>query len=205
VTGDLIFPTDNGLEVPALIPSLQASALDAPLVQWGARSRQGSMRGTWAFYVDDYRFAQLWTKPSLPLLSSPAGCVEPNFSVFDQTPFPVALWATYRKRWLARYWQSQGVPVWVDLNVSETHSLLNLVGVPRGWSAYATRGYDDRLQALGAELERATEHGNGVATLLVYGGGEAVAEWARAQGSRCIHVRSDTAPRLFTRGSNGEG
>lgn len=195
---DLVWPTDNELEVPSLDPALQAVGLEAPLAQWGARSRRGSMRGTWAFYVDDYRFAAVWEKPELALLSEPAALVEPNFSVFDQTPFPVALWATYRKRWLGRFWQSQGVSLWVDLNVSETHSRLNLTGVPKGWRAFATRGYDERLDDLERERLLASEHAGSDPLLLVYGGGAAVADWARSR-SGVIHVPASTSPRSFRR------
>lgn len=135
------------------------------------------MRGCWSFYVDDYRFAGLWENPGQVLTSSPAAVIEPNYSVFEQTPTAVAVWATYRKRWLARWWASAGARVWVDLNVSETHAALNLLGVPRGWQAYATRGYSERLADLEREHALAVSWGAGSATLLVYGGGRDVADW----------------------------
>lgn len=195
---DILFPSSNHLELPELDPSLQAVGLDAPLVQWGARVRKGSMRGTWSFYVDDYRFNALWAEPHLPLHSLPCALIEPNYSVYDQTPFPVALWAVYRKRWLARYWQSEGLRIWCDLNVSETHSRLNLEGVPRGWRAYATRGYDERLEDLSREYELAQEHCGAGPLFLVYGGGRAVAWWVKDKAG-VIHVPADTSPRQYRR------
>lgn len=181
--GDLVFPSGNYLDVPDLDPSLQAVGLDAPFVQWGSLgSRKRAMRGTWGFYVDDYRFSAVWGHPETVTNTGCCGVVEPNYSVFDSTPVSVAVWATYRKRWLARYWQSAGIRVWVDLNVSEAHSELNLLGVPQGWRAFATRGYADRLDDLEREAMLAKRKAGREPMLVVYGGGEAVADRCRQLG-----------------------
>jgi hypothetical protein len=110
-------------------------------------------------------------------------CVEPNFSIYNQMPLPVALWATYRKRWCARWWQSRGIKILVDLNVAEQYAEMNLLGVPKGWNAYATRGYTDGLQATEREFALACEHA-GTASILfvVYGGGRKVMEYCRERG-----------------------
>lgn len=185
---DELFPTDNPLDIPLLDVSLQALALDPPLLPWGARRRSKRMPGTWHFYVDDYRFDRLEQRPDLVFATEALGVIEPNFSVFAQTPLAVAIWQTYRKRWLARYWQTQGVRVWVDVNVSFEHAELNLTGVPAGWRAFATRGYETHPESVRAEHDLVAARFPG-AYLLVYGGGKKVRAIAEKLGA--LHVSDD--------------
>lgn len=193
---DLIWPSSNEFQVPDLLPDRQPVALDAPLDAYGSHTRRGSFSGTYHFYVDDYRFAAIWQKPDIIVDHGALAAVEPNFSVFDQTPYPVALWATYRKRWLARYWQEAGLNIWVDLNVSETHSEVNLLGVPSGWSRFATRGYDERLPDLEREYGIAARHAARDPVFLVYGGGTKTRDACKTLPG-CIHVADTTAPRRW--------
>ena len=107
--------------------------------------------------------------------------VEVNYTITDQMPYPVALYRIYQKRWLARYWQSQGVRVVVDLNVARPFKLMNMLGVPRGWKSYATHGYNDRIEDLQSEVDLAVEiAGTESITFLVYGGGDKVKEFCRS-------------------------
>lgn len=177
---DLQFPSGE-LDIPTLLLERQPAGLDLPLVGWGTLKRSSKNRGTYHFYVDDYRFRTVWDDPKKLLDTGVCGVIEPNFSIYHQTPYPVALNAIYQKRWLARYWQSQGVNVWVDLNVAEEYSLLNLQGVPRGWRAYATRGQTDYLDDVEREYERAREHCGSQPLFLVYGGGRYVADFCKAR------------------------
>lgn len=193
--GDIRWPSSNDLEIPDLLLDGEPLSVELPLVAWGSRCRAKSFRGTWHCYVEDYRFAAIWQKPETVVETGAVGAVEVNYSVFDQTPFPFALWATYRKRWLARYWQEKGLRVWVDLNVSESHSELNLYGVPKGWRSYATRGYDERLSDLRREHALAATHADGRdPVLLVYGGGAAVAGIC-SELPGTIHFPERTGPR----------
>jgi hypothetical protein len=152
---------------------MQASYCDLPFVAWGTVSRKSRMPGTWHFYVDDYRYEALWKNPNRLLETGCINIVEPNFSVYQQTPPAVSNFQIYRKRWLARYWQSRGIRVFVDLNVSKRFYEDNLTGVPDGWSAFVTRGYQDRIYALKDEygLARAIS-GKQEPLFIVYGGGK---------------------------------
>lgn len=173
--GAPLYPSDNEWGIPTLRLDRQATTLDLPVARWGRERRKSRMRGTWHFYTGDERFARLWTRPADLINSGCVAAVECNYSVHAQTPRAVALWATYRKRWLARTWQEQGVRVLVDLNVAVEHATVNLLGVPYGWASFATRGSVERLGDLGAELELArTISGTPVPLLVVYGGGKAV-------------------------------
>lgn len=174
---DALWPSDNEWGIPTLDLHWQADAVDLPVVTWGSMARTSKMRGTWLFYTEDERFEALWHDPSGVVNSGCVNAVEPNFSVYDQMPRAIALYNTYRKRWMARYWQSKGVRVFVDLNVAEHGADINLMGVPQGWRAYATRGYADRMDATEREFERACERaGSDDVLFLVYGGGKAVME-----------------------------
>jgi hypothetical protein len=173
---DAIWPSDNEWGIPMLDITRQADAFDLPIETWGAKAR-GTKAGTLHFYTEDYRFSAVWTDPTRPLESGCINIVEPNYSVYDQVPRAIALWATYRKRWLARYWQSLGVRIFVDLNVARPYDDINLLGVPKGWRAYATRGYSNRLQALAEELEITKSHAGDSVLFMVYGGGLDVKTW----------------------------
>jgi hypothetical protein len=151
-TPDCLFPSSNEYGIPDLMPSMQGDFFDYPL-SYGSVARQGDYRGhTILFYVDDYRFnslgnavehgshfQKLWERPDYVWKSGAPSFVEANFSTSDAQAFAVALWQIYKKRFLSRYWQERGMRCWVDLNVSPAWQDLNLVGVPLGWKAYATR------------------------------------------------------------------
>lgn len=184
---DALWASDNQLGIPSLLLSMQADALDLPLVIWGSISRKTRMNGTWGFYTDDYRYESLWKDPSLLLATNCVSAIEPNFSVYNQTPPAVATWQIYRKRWMARYWQSKGIRIFVDLNVNKTFAEDNLMGVPAGWSSFATRGYSERLNDIKFELGLA----QGVAgkkdiLFVVYGGGKDVKIFCMDNG--LIHI-----------------
>jgi hypothetical protein len=187
---DLKFASDNAYEIPMLDIGMQAKAPHLPLLGWGSIKRGKRVnRGTWHFYRDDYKFKALWDTPDKLLLTECNCVIEPNLSVFPQTPLAVAIELTYKKRWLSRYWQAHGVEILVDLNVAYEHSRLNLLGVPQGWLSYATHGYSERLEDLDYEYSLARERA-GTATglvFLVYGGGKAVAD--RCQERGWIHAQ----------------
>ena len=117
----------------------QADAVDFPVTQWGTIGANRPMPGTWSFYVDDHRFGALWRDPSPVLRAGAVNVVEPNFSTHDQHPRAYVLWQVYRKRWLARWWQTKGLRVFVDLNVTEAHSISALWASP-GAGAPTPRG-----------------------------------------------------------------
>ena len=179
---DAIYPADNWLGIPALDPLRQADCVPLPVWAWGSRARTAAHAGTWHCYVEDARFARLLADPAQLAATGCTAAVEPNVSVYDDTPLALALAGLYRKRWVARYWQSLGVRVFVDVNVPER--LLDRpefrFGVPDGWSAFATRGYDRRVGHLDAEHAFAL----GVCPrplFLVVGGGRAVAAWCEGR------------------------
>jgi hypothetical protein len=190
---DTVWPSDNEFGIPTLNRKLEANAVDFPVTVWGSVGRKRSMRGTWCFYTDDRRFSSLFENPAAVFASRPATAIEPNFSTHAQIPRIVSLHRIYMKRWIARYWQSQGLRVFVDVNVDATARADNFLGVPKGWRAYATRSHGSNLDALIAEHAACCEHsGTDDLLFLVYGGGAAVHELADSRGWNWIPEHSQS-------------
>ncbi len=182
---DCLFETDNFLEIPMLRLDMQANHCDLPFVAFGEQKRTFQMNGsgTLHFYVDDYRFQRIYDHPEQILHHNPRNIVEPNYSLFNETPIAFGMKAVYQKRMIARSMQEKGIRVFVDLNVASKFYTLNMLGVPRGWSSFCTRGYSDRLNYLSFEVEiaRSWAEGNPL-VFVVYGGGNEVKRYCQQNG-----------------------
>jgi hypothetical protein len=181
---DALFPTNNPWDIPTLYLPLQADFVDLPVRGWGSIKRKNSMRGTWHFYVDDYKFAALWKSPDVVLKTAAVSVVEVNYTTEDEMPMAMCLHRIFLKRWLARYWQSQGLRVFVDLNVAKKCDEINLLGVPDGWKSFATSGADYATDRLLTQESIALRKAGGVGPInfLVYGGGPKVAQLCAERG-----------------------
>lgn len=184
-----LFSSSNEWGVPDLDPDMQPSDLALDWLKWGAQARTAQHSGGIHFYADDYKFSAIWDKPD-DLIST--GCkvaIEPNFSTWTEMPRALAIADIYRKRWLARYWQENGVEIAVDVNVCHGLQGLNFLGVPKSWRFFATRylaGYDDGeltgIDAITADWQNICAYTESEdCTLLVYGGGPSIFEGAPKQ------------------------
>ena len=170
---DAVWGSDNLYGIPMLDLNMQADHLEAPFAGWGTMARKNKMTGTYHFYVEDNRFEQVWRNPIDVANSACYALVEPNFSVYADMPKAVAIWQMFRKRWLARWFQSIGIRIIVDLNIAHRHDDLRFIGVPEGWKSYCTRAYSARLNETIIEYEEAVKHAGGGTILFVcYGGGK---------------------------------
>lgn len=185
---DAIFPSDNEYDIPILDLAMQADYIDQPVYVWGTEGRRTiRKKGTYVFYTRDNRFTALKANPQTVVNSGVPTAVEANFTTTPQTPRVLALGDIYWKRWIARYWQSRGVRILVDLNVASRFYQDNFIGVPPGWSAFATHGYAGRLDDLAHEYSLAQSwSGKNNPLFLVYGGGQAVKAWC--QGKEVIWI-----------------
>ena len=175
---DVLYASNNKYEIPTLLLDMQAGKLELPLNAWGANSRLRKDVATYHFYVDDYRFEQLWKDPINLINANPKAIVEPNCSLHDQTPIAYGIHLIYKKRWLARYMQELGVKVYVDLNVSRKFYEWNVMGIPQGYNAFFTRGMSGWLCSLKEEHRIAREiSGLENHNLIVYGGGDEIKEY----------------------------
>ena len=180
---DCLFPSDNQMEIPTLRLDVQPTHVEVPVYCFGEQKRTTDMRGFGIlhFYTDDYRWQSIYEHPEKILKYNPGAIVEPNYSVFNETPVAFGLQGIYKKRWIARAMQDRGIPVFVDLNVANKFYAINLFGVPKGYGAFCTRGYSDRLPALEYEYMIAERVADGnLNFFIVYGGGEDVRKWCFA-------------------------
>lgn len=145
------FPSRHPLGIPELLP--QEIPLPSRLALRPEESGSGSLvidrtltplpGSTIGFYVDDYRFEPLWSRPQFSLdrllASQPAALIEPDFSLYSDHPLAVSIWNLYRSRWLARWWQERGVKVIPSLCWSPQTYKLATAGIPFG-SVVAVEG-----------------------------------------------------------------
>ena len=185
--GDYLYPSDNDFEIPSLLLDNQPVHLELPFTPWGVEGRYKKGITTYHFYVDDYRFEQLYKNPILLLQSGCRAVVEPNNSIHDQTPIAYGIYQIYRKRYLARYLQECGMQIWVDLNVSHRFAEYNLLGVPDGYNAFFTRGvagWEPHLELCLQMAQR--KSGLSEPNMYVYGGGKEIEKWCQAHGLRYL-------------------
>ncbi len=182
----MLLPSDNVWDVPSLRLDRQG-VITTPVVAWGSVSRRVHMPGTWVFYVDDYRFGSLLRDPLQLVGTGCTGAAELNVTLYDLTPRVEALNATYQKRRAARLWQDAGLSVFVDVNVPERFYDVAMLGVPVGWTSFATRGYALRPDDLRTEHRLASGWAGPGLTLLVYGGGQRIEALCR-ELTGCVYV-----------------
>ena len=65
------------------------------------------------FFIDDYQFERVWNNPDkyVPKLKKYALVCAPDFSPFGDMPIATQIFNHYRKHWVARYWQENGINV----------------------------------------------------------------------------------------------
>lgn len=169
-----LFPCESQYGIPLLDASMQAQYLEQPLIKWGSKGRTLKHAGTVHFYADDYKFSALRKNPKKLVDTDCPVVIEPNETILDEYPKALVLEILWWKRYMARYWQSQGIRVLVDMNVGSNYGELNLLGVPKGWGAYATRALVGQEALLDAEYDLATYHcGKEPNIFVVYGGNDA--------------------------------
>jgi hypothetical protein len=179
-----LFETEPDWGIPILDSQRQPDLIPSPILPWGAVSRTKRTAPAYHFYVDDVKFEPLWRSPDKLLRVQPLVVVEPNFSITADDSKAVCFWQLYRKRTLARIWQAAGIDVLVDLNVPDKYLDYALLGVPSGWSGYATRGHhvEPKLVLLRQYAIAKSHSGLDKPYFLVYAGGKSVQALCRRHG-----------------------
>jgi hypothetical protein len=170
--------TAEFLGVPTLDadPARQLLTVLQPVVPYGTIPRGHPMPGTFHFYTADQKFTRLFARPERILATGCAGCIEPNPTTGPGVPLAAALFGIWRKRAAAKFWQTCGIRIAVDLNVDDSVLPYALLGVPAGWQSYAVRKHRHHgLDWLIARHDLAVAHaGRPDITFIVVGGGAAV-------------------------------
>ncbi len=109
-----LFPADNALGIPT-IRHTPLSRLPHWLVPYRTRVRsvEELEDGAVHFFLDDYRFETVWTRPrkALEALQPYQSLLSPDFSLYADWPRTLQIWNTYRNRWCGAFWQAQGFTV----------------------------------------------------------------------------------------------
>ena len=161
-----------------------------PVIRWGRIARTAVHTGTYHFYTDDYKFANVFKTPQRLVESKCRAIVEPNVSTTRGAPLAIVLWGIFRKRYLARWLQQYGVTIFVDLNVEPEFREYNLMGVPKGWKHWATRAYEEWPHLLDADYDTAVQHaGTSDIVFLVIAGGAPTR--AKCQERGWVHIEQE--------------
>jgi hypothetical protein len=204
----LHYPSDNEYGIPTLSMKYMATTVDFPVDKWGEIGRNAKRSGLWHFYVDDPKFEGLIKNPNGPLFGAATACVEPNFSLHPQDDLAIVLYYTYMKRLLARYWQSKGMKIFVDLWVPGKFAEINMLGVPDGWKSYAIRGNSGQLKYIEVMYLDAVEKAGGEdaeddVIYLVYGGGQDTQKACEEYGWTWIPERMQVVSNPLLAGMDG--
>ena len=182
---DTIFPSDPVEGIPILSLDYMATEAKTPWAKWGELSAKKAIGGTKHFYAYDHKLYNIWHNPYQLLEGNTSQFCEVNFSIRNVHGRAYALGQIYRKRQIARWLQSKGKYIFVDMNVGGKWKKENLIGVEEGWTAYCTRGYTEKALYIAEQIDLAVERAQTENILFViYGGGEVIADCAKESG--CI-------------------
>jgi len=130
-----LFPSDNDWGIPTLRHTT-VGRVPAWLVPYRKRIRANEPLddGAVHFFLDDYRFETVWSRPNkaLEALDPYRTLLSPDFSLYRNWPRMLQLWNVYRSRWCGRFWQEQAFTVipTVSWSTAETYDFCFL-GLPR--------------------------------------------------------------------------
>ena len=121
---DYLFESDNKFGFPVVKSSENFSAKDLVPFNLCKSKKKEDMDKAVHFFLDDYKFEQLWTRPVkyIELLKSYKGMISPTFSVWSNQPYALNLFNMYRSRWCTRFFQEFGVNVLVDVRWADESS-----------------------------------------------------------------------------------
>ena len=87
------------------------------------------------FYIDDYKFESVWTKPDkwLEVFQQCRAVITPDFSNYTDMPKAQQLWNHYRRQWCGKYWQDNGVNIVSSLSfgIGQIYDW-SFAGIPQG-------------------------------------------------------------------------
>ena len=147
------FPSDNELGIPCLAhaPVERVPAWLAPY-RTRIRANDPPDDGAVHFFLDDYRFETVWSRPrkALEALAPYTTLLTPDFSLYRDWPLMLQKWNVYRSRWCGAFWQSRGFTVIPTVSWSTAGSYaFCFLGLPRQGAV--------AVSAVGVRLEHPLE------------------------------------------------
>jgi len=159
-----IFDSSNSYGIPDL--NYQEITPPENLVPYNIRVRSElGYRGLGIhFFLDDYRFEQVWVKPEAGIERVRAAevALTPDFSLFMDMPRAVQIYNTYRNRWVGRFWQQKGIKIIPTLSWSDEESFdFCFAGIPRNMtvavSTVSTKTSEESKKAFLSGFEKAVK------------------------------------------------
>lgn len=102
--------------------------------------REASKNKTVHFFLDDYKFDEVWKNPEQELtrLSQYAQLLSPDFSVYADMPTPLQIYSVFKNRWCASFWQFNKMAViptvsWGGGAKTAISSVLTALRVAASW------------------------------------------------------------------------
>lgn len=134
VNARAIYPSGNGYGIPDLPV---AACQPARLVAYSDRRAcdNASDGDAIHFFLDDYRFETLWTKPERPLtrLKRTGLALTPDFSLWRDMPTAMQAWQVYRSRWCGMWMHHHGIKIIPTVSWSTPASYrYAFAGIPAG-------------------------------------------------------------------------
>lgn len=141
-----IYESSNDFGIPDLLPA--DNYLPEGFVPYNIRVRSeiGYTGLGIHFFIDDYRFENVWIRPTAGLERVMAAEVvlTPDFSVYTDFPRAVQIYNIYRSRWIGRFWQDNDIKVIPTVSWADKESFdYCFLGIPKNsLVAVSTVGVD---------------------------------------------------------------
>lgn len=160
-----LYPGEGPYDIPAINPVVMYEPPKFLAFDRALRCSIPEKRGV-HFFMFDYMFQRVWDSPGdyIKVLKPFTVVCSPDFSLFTDFPLAFQIWNHYRKHWVARYWQENGVRIipsicWSDersydwcFDGEPTHSTVMVSNVGTQKDSQAKRlfvqGYREMLDRL---------------------------------------------------------
>jgi len=153
----LQYPFDNEYEIFTLRKDMQPTAPPGQLKVWGNKKSNYNPGGTMAFYTTDTKFMSKLFQPMIVAETGCAAIIEMNYTLDQSWPLAFGFTPIARKRQFSLIMQNHDIGIIADLYVPEKFADLNMLGIPDGYSAFATRGHSKDILALDIRYNRALQ------------------------------------------------
>ena len=125
------------------------------------------------FFIDGYQFERVWNEPDkyIDKLKQYVCVASPDFSPYADMPVALQIYNHYRKHWVARYWQENGITVIPTIRPTATSADLSwwMDGEPEDGIIIVSAMWNDKNADVGDEADRAIEEVLKPRKIFVYG------------------------------------
>ena len=107
------YDENNPWDIPCVYPAIRELNGKEHAISFNyAMTYKGEKEETIChFFTDDYQFERIWSNPDkyVAMLRRFKAVAAPDFSVSDDFPTAIKIYNCYRRAWMTRYFQEQGV------------------------------------------------------------------------------------------------